>query len=210
MNDVIEIAKALNAFQAELVTVAKDADNPFFRSKYADLASIMKATQPVLTKHGLAVVQLPSTTADGKPALTTIVMHTSGDSIESTVPLILAKQDPQGLGSAITYMRRYAYAAALQIVIDEDDDGNSAVQSQPSFTAVPDRARPQQRGLRDIADNSPASQLQKETIMKYLDKLGVSKEESVEYLKSEYGVVGALTRQKAKEVIDDLIRSDEP
>lgn len=126
MSDVIELAKALNEFQEELVTVSKTADNPFYHSKYADLASIQKVTQPILTKHGLSILQLLDN-LDGEPALTTIVMHKSGQQQKGTIPLILAKKDPQGVGSAITYMRRYGYAAALQIVIDEDDDGNATI-----------------------------------------------------------------------------------
>lgn len=119
------LAKALNEFQSEIVTVGKGAENPFFKSKYADLGSIMKKSQPVLTKHGLSVVQLPSN-IEGKPALTTIVMHLSGEHIEATTPLLIEKQTAQGFGSAMTYTRRYAYASALQIVIDDDDDGNGA------------------------------------------------------------------------------------
>jgi hypothetical protein len=122
---VNELFSALNAFQAELVTVGKTAANPFYKSSYADLASIMKAAQPVLTKHGLSVTQLP-THINRQPALRTIVAHSSGQSVEDVAPIILIKNDPQSQGSAITYMRRYAYAAALGIVIDEDDDGNRA------------------------------------------------------------------------------------
>lgn len=121
-----QLFEALNAFQAEVVTVAKSADNPFFHSKYASLDAIMKQAQPVLAKHGLAVIQLP-THIDGVPALRTVVAHVSGESIEDVAPLALLKNDPQSQGSAITYMRRYAYAAALGIVIDEDDDANGAI-----------------------------------------------------------------------------------
>lgn len=122
-NEINELAKALNLFQAEVVTVSKTAENPFFKSKYAPLDAIMLAAQPVLTKHGLAVSQLIDN-IDGQSALTTTLMHTSGQSISSTMPLLLAKQDAQGQGSAITYARRYSYAAILGVVIDEDDDGN--------------------------------------------------------------------------------------
>lgn len=142
-NEISELAKALNAFQSEVVTVGKSAANPFFKSKYAPLDDIMLAAQPVLTKHGLAVMQLPDN-LNGAPALTTIVMHTSGQSQSATVPLILAKEDPQGVGSAITYMRRYGYAAALGIVIDEDDDGNRAtprtVASKPAVGTAGNRS----------------------------------------------------------------------
>jgi hypothetical protein len=196
MNDITELAKALNAFQAELVTVGKTAENPFFKSKYADLASIMLKTQPVLTKHGMAVVQMPSE-MDGKPALTTMLLHVSGQSIQYTTPLILAKNDPQGLGSAITYMRRYAYAAALQIVIDADDDGNATQYSKPRTDG---RIAPK--------PSDPASTLQKESIMKQLEKLKVAKEEAAAYLKTEYGANAPLTRGDAARILDKMIMDD--
>lgn len=118
------LAEALNEFQKQLVVVNPEVTNPFFKSKYADLASIMLKCQPILTSHGLDVTQFLSN-LNGQPALRTILIHTSGQFISDTVPLILDKQDSQGMGRAITYMRRYGYAAVLQIVIDEDDDGNS-------------------------------------------------------------------------------------
>lgn len=189
-----EIAKALNAFQAELVSVGKTADNPFFKSKYADLGSIMKEAQPVLTKHGLAVVQLP-THIDGAPALSTIVMHTSGQSIDATVPLVLAKNDPQGLGSAITYQRRYAYAAALQIVIDEDDDGNKA-------------SRPQTRTAPPVKATAPveelASDIQRRQIKAFMTALGVAEADIPGVLASDYGVKGKLTKKEALRVLKEM------
>lgn len=135
--DIKDLAVALNAFQAALVTVGKDKANPFYKSKYAPLDSIMQASQPVLTKHGLALTQLPSQ-LDGEPALTSQLMHTSGQWIRSTMKLMLAKQDAQSQGSALTYCRRYSYAAILGIVIDEDDDGNKGSQP-PKQAPKPDR-----------------------------------------------------------------------
>ena len=184
------LGKALNEFQAELVTVGKNSDNPFFKSKYADLAEIMKQAQPVLTKHGLSVLQLLDN-LDGKPALTTIVLHTSGEMQKGTIPLVLAKDDPQGVGSAVTYMRRYGYAAALQIVIDEDDDGNKA--SAPT-------AKKQFSN-----QNAPASEKQRNFIKDKLAQKGVSIEEMNGYLVSEYGVTVPLTKEGAGFVIDELI-----
>jgi hypothetical protein len=120
-----ELAKALAAFQGKMEPVAKTAENPFFKSKYADLASVVKAAAPVLSACGLSVAQFPD---DG--TLVTYLLHESGEWIEHAAPLNPAKSDPQGVGSAITYFRRYAYCAALGIVADEDDDGQAA--SQPA------------------------------------------------------------------------------
>lgn len=193
MESKAELAKALNEFQKEIVTVGKTANNPFFKSKYADLGSIMKEAQPVLTKHGLSVVQLPSN-IDGQPALTTVIFHTSGESIEATVPLVLSKQDPQGFGSAMTYFRRYGYASALQIVIDEDDDGNNA--SRP---AKPASSNSYQN------PEAPATEKQKQLIAKKLKEQGISLDEMDGHIIETYGVDTPLTIEGASFVISELI-----
>lgn len=116
-----ELAKALSDFQGEMGSVGFDANNPFFKSKYATLAAIVASAKTFLSKHGLCVSQLA--TLDG--GVTTILMHDSGQFIADTLKLTPVKNDPQGMGSAITYARRYAYASILGIVADEDDDGNA-------------------------------------------------------------------------------------
>lgn len=181
MSDVTELAKALNAFQAELVTVGKSASNPFFKSKYAPLDEIMKRAQPVLTKHGLSIMQLPSS-LEGQPALTTIVLHTSGELLQATTPLLLAKDDPQGLGSAITYMRRYAYTAALGIVIDEDDDGNRASAPRPAVSAP----APSRSSTKDEL----ATPTQKARIKALLYGRGVvTNDAMLSYLEDNHGII---------------------
>src|SRR3954469_25544525 len=101
---IVNIAKALIAFHKEAPMIKKSAENPYFRSKYADLASIIKEVEPILTKNGLTFSQFPS----GQNELVTILMHESGEFIQSAYTMIPAKNDPQGLGSAITYQKRYA------------------------------------------------------------------------------------------------------
>ena len=134
-----EIAAALVAAQAEFAAIPKTAENPFFKSKYADLATVISHTQPVLAKHGLAVSQHP-TTLDGEPALTTWLLHSSGQSLKDTMRLCAAKSDPQGQGAAITYARRFAYMAVLGLVADADDDGQAATkakQAEPKAKPLP-------------------------------------------------------------------------
>lgn len=123
---IAALAEALCAFQAEMGSVPKTATNPFFKSKYADLATCVQTAMPVHTKHGLSVSQDPSTDEEGRPTLITTLMHTSGEWKESEAVLYLTKEDPQAQGSAITYMRRYAYCAVLGIVADDDDDAEAA------------------------------------------------------------------------------------
>jgi hypothetical protein len=124
-----ELAAALVGAQAEFAAIPKTAENPFFHSKYADLATVVMHTQPILAKHGLAVAQFP-TTLDGEPALTTWLLHASGQSLKDTMKLCAAKNDPQGQGAAITYARRFSYMAVLGLVADDDDDGNTATRSK--------------------------------------------------------------------------------
>ncbi len=119
---IVEITTALHKFQKDVGKVAKDATNPFFKSKYATLNQVWETIQPVLSKNGLAVVQLPD--ADG---LTTIISHTSGEYLQTTATLPNIS-DPQKHGGSITYMRRYALAG-LGLVIDEDDDANAATEA---------------------------------------------------------------------------------
>lgn len=116
-----ELAKALAKFQGEVGSISKDATNPFFRSKYATLDSIIKAVKEPLSKNGLSYTQLP----DGE-GLTTVLLHSSGEFISCVYSMPAKDNTPQGRGSALTYMRRYALSAVLGVAADEDDDGNTA------------------------------------------------------------------------------------
>lgn len=116
------INEALVKFHHEMPPIKKDSTNPFFKSKYADLSSIIKATNPYLNKNGLAILQFP----EGEYGLTTRLIHVSGEWMESTYFMKPIKATPQDAGSAITYQRRYAIGAILNLDIDDDDDGNNA------------------------------------------------------------------------------------
>lgn len=120
-----KIAAALVAVASEIENPHKTATNPHFRSKYADLAEIVNTARPVLPKHGVAVVQSPGM-EDGLLTLDTLLLHTSGEWIRGRASTPIAKLDPQGVGSAITYLRRYSLAAMLGLA-QEDDDGEGAV-----------------------------------------------------------------------------------
>ena len=119
---ISELSKALVSFQSEMETIGYDANNPFFKSKYATLTNLVECSKKVLSKHGLAVTQL----AEDEGAITTVLMHTSGEYLSSKLTLKPVKDDPQGRGSCLTYARRYSYASILGLVSDEDDDGNKA------------------------------------------------------------------------------------
>lgn len=125
------IAEALAAAQAELTDPVKDSINPHFKSRYADLASILKAVRPVLARHGIAVTQTTGITDGGGVILITALMW-RGESIVGRYPVNPVKADPQGFGSAMTYARRYALQAIVGVAADDDDDGNAASAPTPS------------------------------------------------------------------------------
>ena len=123
--NIKEISAALAKAQADIEGASKSSENPHFRSKYADLGNVWDACRGPLTKNGLSVHQ--GVRANGDMRLVTTVMHQSGQWIEDDgIPLMLDKQNMQGLGSALTYARRYGLMGAVGIA-PEDDDGNAAV-----------------------------------------------------------------------------------
>lgn len=124
-HDITLLAVALVKAQSEFQPALKSSLNPHFKSKYADLSTVWEVARPVLVKHGLAVIQAPDV-VEGKQALRTTVLHTSGQWISSLYLLNPVKQDPQGQGSAMTYARRYSLSSMLGIVSEDDDDGNAA------------------------------------------------------------------------------------
>ena len=119
-----KIYPALIAAQAEMENALKKSENPYFKSHYADLSEVLSVAKPALHHHGLAVLQSPST-VDGRVIITTRICHESGQWIESELSLTPLKTDPQSIGSAITYGRRYSLSSLLGIA-QEDDDGNAA------------------------------------------------------------------------------------
>lgn len=130
---IAELAKALAVAQGEIQNAKKDSENPFFKSRYADLAAVRESIQGPFAKNGLAVVQLPSTmfTQDGSiVSVETILMHASGEWVSGEQSVLLPQADPQKIGSATTYLRRYGLSAIAGVASEMDDDGNAA--SQPA------------------------------------------------------------------------------
>jgi hypothetical protein len=119
-----ELGAALAKAQAQVKGAKKDAANPFFKSTYADLASVWDACREALTSNGLSVVQFPGY-ENGVATLDTMLLHSSGQWLCATAGAPVGKQDAQGVGSVLTYLRRYALAAVAS-VSPEDDDGNAA------------------------------------------------------------------------------------
>lgn len=127
----VNLASALLKSQREIEGVSKSSDNPYFKSKYADLTAVIESTIPVLNKHGIVVIQSPVPPPfEGHLAITTMLLHESGESISGTAVVPLTKQDPQAYGSAMTYARRYSLASIIGLKT-LDDDAESAVRSAP-------------------------------------------------------------------------------
>ena len=127
------LAKALLAIQRDMPAIERDGES--HHGTYTTLGHLLAKAKPILTRHGVVATQLPSRDDEGRPTLRTILIHDSGERLESEAPLSLTKNEPQAHGSAITYMRRYALASALGISDQEDDDGNRA-QLQDEAEAV--------------------------------------------------------------------------
>lgn len=117
---------AMAKAQSQLGVALKNANNPFFKSKYAPLEEVWKACRKALTDNGIAVLQFPIHSDDGRLHLETMLCHSSGESISRTFSTPVKDQTPQGYGSAITYLRRFSLAATVGVVADEDDDGATA------------------------------------------------------------------------------------
>jgi hypothetical protein len=138
-DSLANLAGALVLAQGEIENASKNAKNPHFKSTYADLAEIINTVRPTLTKHGLSVVQFPGF-AEGVVTVETMLLHKSGEWIKGEAGAPASKQDAQGVGSAVTYLRRYSLAAVCAIA-QEDDDGNAVSsrnggQSEPRYQPV--------------------------------------------------------------------------
>lgn len=120
-----ELAGALAKAQSEMKGAVKDSSNPFFKSNYADLASVWDSCRGPLTKHGLSVSQVTSLREGHSLVLETVLMHSSGQWLNSEYPINPVKNDPQGLGSALSYARRYSLSALIGAYADDDDGEGS-------------------------------------------------------------------------------------
>lgn len=148
-NQSSSLASALLCVQQALQPAAKDGKNPYHATRYATLNSVMASCRELLISHGILLTQMPVVQpvelGQNVLALETRLTHVdTGEYLASTAIVPLPKADPQGLGSAITYARRYALCAILGI-ITEDDDGNAASclenRQAPNVTAGPKKAR---------------------------------------------------------------------
>ena len=160
--NINELAAALSKAQGKITGALKDSSNPFFKSKYADLASVWDACREQLSANGLAVVQSLSNEADNIIVITTLV-HSSGQWMRGSLAVKPVKHDPQGIGSAITYARRYALAAIVGVA-QIDDDAEAAMGRKQ--TEIPKITEQQAADLKALAEEVEAD------VPKFLEYLG--------------------------------------
>ena len=126
------LAAALAKAQGQMKGAVKDSANPFFKSKYADLASVVEAIRAAFSANGLSYIQTVQSSDLDEVRVETMILHSSGEWISCGVlALPVSKNDAQGYGSALTYARRYSLSAAVGVA-PEDDDGNAAVAAKPT------------------------------------------------------------------------------
>ena len=209
-----KIAIALVAFSGEVRAIEKDGTNPHFKSAYTTLDHMIDETKPLLHKHGLTIMQFPG--GDGeKVTVRTMILHDSGEWIESeALTLKAVKLDPQGAGSAITYARRYSYAAALSLSLGDDEDGNGASQSptrpeQPRQTNAPTTQQSQSTGQSTQSGVISAAQVKYAHTLKSKKRIS---EDDFKRMVSEHGneSLSELTAKQARELINFLTAIADP
>ena len=132
-----QLALALSKVQGKLTHAKKDSNNPFFNSSYADLGSVLDSCRSLLAENELSIMQFPGEAVRGDDgflciSLTTILAHSSGEWISQTMEMPVTKPDAQGVGSCLTYMRRYSLSAVISVYSGGDDDGNLASVPTPT------------------------------------------------------------------------------
>ncbi|MFZ7936258.1 ERF family protein [Bacillus thuringiensis] len=185
---ITELAKALVKFNSEVNKIAKDADNPFFKNNYATLDTIIDEIRPILSKHGLSIMQIPS--GDGQNVtLKTLLLHESGEWLESDeLTMKPVKNDPQAVGSCITYARRYSLAAFLSLNTGEDDDGNGATYGKD---------KPKPRGNSGQAPSKPQGN----------SGNGKASEKQMKMIHAKIAHISALAKTE-KQTIEDTLKGN--
>ena len=190
-----ELAAALSKAQAAMEGATKDSENPHFKAKYADLGNCWVACRKALTDNGLGIIQIPS--ADGaNVTVTTMLTHSSGQFIEGSLSMIAQKNTPQGVGSCITYARRYALSAFVGIA-PEDDDGQAASQGGGNYQKPPASvlSEPQLKRMFALMNQSTWDQAKLKAVL--LEKFGLDSSRK-------------LNRQQYDQVCDALQANPKP
>jgi len=197
---ITNLVKSLTTFQGKMTAVKKDATNPFYKSKYATLDTIWESIRKPLSENGLSVAQTMNLIED-KNVLETTLYHTSGEWISGTQLVNPIKDDPQSLGSAISYARRYSLSAILGIVTDEDDDANVATKPE---------TKPKEKPISTIVEAPQKSETitpaQTKKIYASVKEKGITADQAKAYLKQVFKKMSTkeLTVSEASRLIEDI------
>ena len=143
-----ELATALSKAQTEISNPKKNAANPFFKSRYSDLSEVINVSKPILSEHGLSILQMPMF-SDNLVSVETVLLHDSGEYISNTISMPISKADPQSIGSLISYCRRYSWASVCGLA-QEDDDGNAASGKTEKETKAKSEVNPLQPKIDEL------------------------------------------------------------
>lgn len=187
-------------------TLRKGGTNPHFHNKYVPLDGLLKIVRPVLNKNDLVLIQSPIQ-IDGKPALKTSILDVEGHGLVETMLLLMAKEDSQGQGSAITYARRYSLMALLGLAGDEDDDGNVASTGR-DYSDTP--AKPATRQPLPPTNNSPATSAQINLMLTTIGRKGFGRDQADVIVCRLAAVeeIGLVSKKQASEIIERLFKME--
>lgn len=185
-NTIEALAKSLAEAQKEIKPAKKDATNPFFKSGYSTLESVHDACLPALNKHEIAVTQT-TRVEGGTILLETTLIHSSGQWISSTYPVVPMKNDPQSMGSAMSYARRYSLAA-IAGVVSSDDDGESARARQHPSNTTPKPKESKSEPVNHASGNIKPSEAQVKRLFAIAHKHKWNNDDVKEYLMDKLGI----------------------
>jgi len=208
-NSISELAKALCKAQAAMKPVIADNENPYFKSKYADLAAVWENCRKPLTDNGLSVVQTleHEDNLDNRIVIKTVLLHESGEWISSRLALTPVKNDPQAIGSAITYGRRYSLAAMVGVASEnEDDDAESATRQEYHDAQVQQNNHPAKRSAKVEQETPTDKQVKKLGAM--VREIGLEKEAMIAIMQERYDKTSSkdLTKTEMSDLIDYLTK----
>lgn len=211
--DVKEIIPAMIAFHSEVGRITKDGKNPHLKNRYATIDQIIEEIRPILAAHGLFIMQLPTNTDSGEIQMITRIYHSSGQWLESPVlTLKPEKMNAQGIGSAVTYARRYSLTSFLSLNTGEDDDGNQASAKQNERNGRPQPVRkPQGQGSQQ-GPTGLASDKQRKALFAIAKGKGLDEEEIKALVKhfTKKDSTKELTTKEASDLIETLQTTEAP
>lgn len=203
--NIEELAKAMCNAQKERLFALTDSENPFFKSRYADLSSVWAAAREPLTKNGLSVIQTLAPGDNGSVVIVTTLLHESGQWIRGELSIAPVKSDPQSMGSAITYGRRYSLAAIVGICPEDDDaEGSMGREEQKKEVAVKKSIKKKQKSESEDSGNKdePATDAQRKKLYAMCRELGMDRDQSKEFY--DFLCVRYLTEKLTKNQISQV------